>query len=127
MAQGGIDEYVHRIGRTGRIGHQGKATSFYNDRNEDMGEALVNLLIETDQPIPDFLAHLKPEDGKATFDDDTGDEEEDNYTADAGGGFGGGDEAPAGGNAWGSAAPAAAVTDSAWGPAPAATGTASAW
>lgn len=24
-----IDEYVHRIGRTGRVGNCGKATSFY--------------------------------------------------------------------------------------------------
>ena len=33
---GGINEYVHRIGRTARIGHQGLATSFYNDRNENL-------------------------------------------------------------------------------------------
>lgn len=26
----GIDDYVHRIGRTGRVGNQGKATSFYD-------------------------------------------------------------------------------------------------
>lgn len=26
----GIDEYVHRIGRTGRVGNVGKATSFYD-------------------------------------------------------------------------------------------------
>lgn len=25
-----IDEYVHRIGRTGRLGNAGKAISFYN-------------------------------------------------------------------------------------------------
>lgn len=25
-----IDEYVHRIGRTGRVGNCGKATSFYD-------------------------------------------------------------------------------------------------
>lgn len=25
-----VDEYVHRIGRTGRLGNQGKATSFYD-------------------------------------------------------------------------------------------------
>ena len=25
-----IDEYVHRIGRTGRVGNRGKATSFYD-------------------------------------------------------------------------------------------------
>lgn len=25
-----VDEYVHRIGRTGRVGNRGKATSFYD-------------------------------------------------------------------------------------------------
>jgi probable ATP-dependent RNA helicase DDX4 len=25
-----IDEYVHRIGRTGRVGNRGKATSFFD-------------------------------------------------------------------------------------------------
>lgn len=25
-----IEDYVHRIGRTGRVGNQGKATSFYD-------------------------------------------------------------------------------------------------
>ena len=28
-----IDEYVHRIGRTGRVGNRGLATSFYNNGN----------------------------------------------------------------------------------------------
>lgn len=26
----GIDEYVHRIGRTGRVGNRGKAVSFFD-------------------------------------------------------------------------------------------------
>ena len=30
---GDIDDYVHRIGRTGRAGHNGLATSFLNDRS----------------------------------------------------------------------------------------------
>jgi len=29
-----IDEYVQRIGRTGRVGNRGLATSFYNQGNE---------------------------------------------------------------------------------------------
>jgi ATP-dependent RNA helicase DDX3X len=32
-----IDEYVHRIGRTGRVGNRGLATSFYNNGNEVIG------------------------------------------------------------------------------------------
>lgn len=78
MAQSGIEEYVHRIGRTGRIGHQGLATSFYNERDEEIGQPLVNLLMETDQEIPDFLSQFKPEEGvKVEFHDDTDDEDED--------------------------------------------------
>lgn len=115
---GGIDEYVHRIGRTGRIGHTGLATSFYNESNEDLAPGIVNLLLETGQKIPDFLEHFKPEDGLAKFDDNSDEEEgaaEDGYAADAGG-----DAGDAGG--WGEAeAPAAAADDAgAWGVAPAA-------
>ena len=58
----GITEYVHRIGRTARIGNEGKATSFYNDRNEELAPKLAKLLIETKQVVPDFLEMYKPED-----------------------------------------------------------------
>lgn len=40
-----IDEYVHRIGRTGRIGHQGKATSFFQRGKDDkIARGLVKIL-----------------------------------------------------------------------------------
>jgi len=65
---------VHRIGRTGRIGHVGTAISFYNARNEDIAQDLVNTLVEQSQEVPDFLMHLKSEDGKVTFDDDSDDD-----------------------------------------------------
>ncbi|KAI7366302.1 DEAD/DEAH box RNA helicase [Hortaea werneckii] len=113
---GGIDEYIHRIGRTARIGHQGLATSFYNERNEELAQDLVKVLIECECEVPDFLAHLAPEDGKVEWDDDTDDEAEGE-----GEGFGqqtGGADASgiASEGAWGSAAQGVAV-DSAWGPA----------
>lgn len=74
---GGIDEYVHRIGRTARIGNTGVATSFYNEKNEDISEKLTKLLIETQQDIPDFLESYKPAEGEdLTFDDDTDEEGE---------------------------------------------------
>ncbi|KAK3635451.1 hypothetical protein LTR56_014735 [Elasticomyces elasticus] len=79
---GGIQEYVHRIGRTGRIGHQGLATSFYTDRDEELQQDLVNILVECECEVPEFLAHLKPEEGAAVdFDDDTDDEAEVEETA----------------------------------------------
>lgn len=73
---GGIQEYVHRIGRTGRIGHKGMATSLYDpDRDSEIADDLVKLLMETDQPIPDCLEEYKPRDGSVDFSDDTDDED----------------------------------------------------
>lgn len=40
-----IDEYVHRIGRTGRLGNEGKATSFYDSsRDRNLAANLVKIL-----------------------------------------------------------------------------------
>ena len=86
---GGINEYVHRIGRTARIGNVGMATSFYNDKNEDIAEPLTKLLLETTQTVPDFLEGFKPEDEyNLVFDDDTDNEGEDG--GESAGGWGGG-------------------------------------
>ena len=107
---GGINEYVHRIGRTARIGNIGMATSFYNDKNEDIAEALTKLLIETHQVVPDFLESYKPENEELKFDDDTDDEGDDAAASDA---WGGGTQTngtandDASGDAWGIEAPAA--------------------
>nr|QFQ59538.1 vasa [Clogmia albipunctata] len=53
----GVDDYVHRIGRTGRVGNKGKASSFY-DASVDSGIAddLARILKESNQEIPDFLS-----------------------------------------------------------------------
>merc|ERR1712039_131773 len=51
-----IDEYVHRIGRTGRVGNTGKATSFFDPgENADISGDLVKILSECQQEVPDFL------------------------------------------------------------------------
>ena len=40
-----IDEYVHRIGRTGRCGNLGRATSFFDPaRDRDIARSLVTVL-----------------------------------------------------------------------------------
>jgi len=51
-----VDEYVHRIGRTGRLGHTGKAISFYEE-SQDSGivPQLVSILKGSGQNIPDFF------------------------------------------------------------------------
>lgn len=51
-----IEEYVHRIGRTGRVGNLGLATSFFNDKNRNIAADLYELIVEAKQEVPDFLA-----------------------------------------------------------------------
>ena len=50
-----IEDYIHRIGRTGRVGNKGKAISFYNENNKQIAVALVKELKKANQKIPDFL------------------------------------------------------------------------
>ena len=50
-----VEEYVHRIGRTGRMGNLGVATSFFNDKNRNLIRDLVELIIETKQELPSWL------------------------------------------------------------------------
>lgn len=50
-----IDDYVHRIGRTGRVGNEGNALSLLNDKNRNIAKELGELLHENQQEIPAFL------------------------------------------------------------------------
>lgn len=50
-----IDEYVHRIGRTGRVGNTGFAKSFLNDKNRNIARDLAEILVEANQEIPDWF------------------------------------------------------------------------
>ena len=53
-----IDEYVHRIGRTGRAGNEGVAVTFLNEKNRFVAKDIFFILKETKQTIPDFLENL---------------------------------------------------------------------
>jgi superfamily II DNA/RNA helicase len=54
-----VDEYVHRIGRTGRVGHTGRAVSFYEDAQDNaLAGPLVNILKGAGQDVPDFLESM---------------------------------------------------------------------
>ncbi|KAL8459752.1 hypothetical protein ACS0TY_031612 [Phlomoides rotata] len=46
-----IDDYVHRIGRTGRAGNSGLATAFFSDNNT----SLADLMQESNQEVPAWL------------------------------------------------------------------------
>ncbi|CUM65009.1 uncharacterized protein PRCAT00002628001 [Priceomyces carsonii] len=56
-----IDDYVHRIGRTGRAGNIGIATAFFNRNNKNIVKGLLDLLGEANQEVPDFLSKIARE------------------------------------------------------------------
>ena len=53
-----VDEYVHRIGRTGRAGNTGWATAFFNERNMKIAPDLIEILTEAKQIIPAKLRDI---------------------------------------------------------------------
>ncbi|XP_039297448.1 LOW QUALITY PROTEIN: ATP-dependent RNA helicase abstrakt [Nilaparvata lugens] len=60
-----VENYVHRIGRTGRSGKTGIATTFINKANdESVLLDLKHLLMEAKQKVPPFLAELQSENEK---------------------------------------------------------------
>ncbi|KAG5252946.1 DEAD box RNA helicase family protein [Salix suchowensis] len=50
-----IDDYVHRIGRTGRAGKTGLATAFFNENNMSLARPLADLMQEANQVVPAWL------------------------------------------------------------------------
>jgi len=50
-----IDDYTHRIGRTGRAGNTGRATSFYIYKNRNIASDLVKSLTDAKQEVPEQL------------------------------------------------------------------------
>jgi ATP-dependent RNA helicase DDX3X len=135
MDHGGIEEYTHRIGkspasrslsrlltiigRTGRIGHRGLATSFYTDRDEAIASVLTRTLLETGQEIPDFLEPYMPEgearsklkfEADSDFEDDAADGEK--TTEDGAWGADASESNDNAGGAWGSGTNAETEQDS---------------
>ncbi|CCF56753.1 hypothetical protein KAFR_0B04560 [Kazachstania africana CBS 2517] len=52
---GNIEDYVHRIGRTGRAGAKGTAISFFTEDNKSLGAKLISIMREAKQTIPNEL------------------------------------------------------------------------
>ena len=47
-----VEDYIHRIGRTGRGGATGISHTFFTDFDKSMAGALVNILQEANQEVP---------------------------------------------------------------------------
>ncbi|KAM0865764.1 hypothetical protein ACQ4PT_043059 [Festuca glaucescens] len=62
------EDYVHRIGRTGRAGKKGVAHTFFMQENKGLAGELVNVLREADQVVPPALmkfgTHVKKKESK---------------------------------------------------------------
>ncbi|KAI8097141.1 P-loop containing nucleoside triphosphate hydrolase protein [Halteromyces radiatus] len=56
-----IDDYVHRIGRTGRAGNTGLATAFFNRNNKNIVNDFIDILKEANQEVPGFLESVARE------------------------------------------------------------------
>lgn len=57
--KGGVEDYVHRIGRTGRAGATGTAYTFFSARNDSMAaRELVTVLTRAEQEVPEELSAL---------------------------------------------------------------------
>ncbi|KAJ3091220.1 DEAD-box ATP-dependent RNA helicase [Quaeritorhiza haematococci] len=74
-----IDAYIHRIGRTARVGNAGYATSFYNSNNEPIAEGLVQTLLACNQTVPDFLSSYVPAAEASRHEEKLGEEGEEEY------------------------------------------------
>ena len=51
-----VEDYVHRIGRTGRAGAKGEAITFFTSHDKHLAGALQNILRQADEAIPPELA-----------------------------------------------------------------------
>ena len=50
-----VEDYVHRIGRTGRAGQDGKAITFFTTTEKALSGALINVLKAANQLVPEEL------------------------------------------------------------------------
>ena len=53
-----VEDYVHRIGRTGRAGKTGTSYAFFSESNYKLAKPLIKILKEAQQEIPDELMEM---------------------------------------------------------------------
>ena len=53
-----MDDYIHRIGRTGRAGNVGLATAFFQSSDTPLANELLEILKEHNQTVPEWLPDI---------------------------------------------------------------------
>ncbi|XP_015399240.2 probable ATP-dependent RNA helicase DDX52 isoform X1 [Panthera tigris] len=48
-------EYIHRIGRTGRAGHKGKAVTFFTEDDKPLLRSVANVIQQAGCPVPEYI------------------------------------------------------------------------
>ncbi|XP_067864399.1 probable ATP-dependent RNA helicase DDX52 isoform X2 [Heptranchias perlo] len=51
-------EYIHRIGRTGRAGHRGKALTFFTEGDKPLLRSIANVIKQAGCPVPDYMMQI---------------------------------------------------------------------
>lgn len=54
-----IEDYTHRIGRTGRAGRQGEAITYFTKDDLEYLRSIVNVMKESGCEVPDWMLNLK--------------------------------------------------------------------
>ncbi|KAJ0062050.1 hypothetical protein NL108_015268, partial [Boleophthalmus pectinirostris] len=52
-------EYIHRIGRTGRAGHSGKAITFFTENDKPLLRSIASVIKQAGCPVPDYMIGFK--------------------------------------------------------------------
>ncbi|XP_050948938.1 probable ATP-dependent RNA helicase DDX52 isoform X2 [Labeo rohita] len=52
-------EYIHRIGRTGRAGHKGKAVTFFTEDDKPLLRSIATVIKKAGCPVPEYMIGLK--------------------------------------------------------------------
>ena len=76
-----IEDYVHRIGRTGCAGAKGESISYYCPKDSGLAKKLVDLLSKSNTEVPNKLKDMIPRNNYAS---------KSRYRQRGGGGYGGG-------------------------------------
>ncbi|KAI0294829.1 P-loop containing nucleoside triphosphate hydrolase protein [Russula brevipes] len=53
-----VQSYVHRIGRTGRAGQEGKAVTYFTDEDAPYLKSIANVLLQSGSSVPEWILKL---------------------------------------------------------------------